>query len=149
MTDINLPVLWFLRWSVHFMLLLMIKWQINNQLSMLMYVHWFVKSVICQCSLTYKHCATSNIFYIFVDKNLSSFVIESSNPAQARCTLSGLSTGWWFSPAMPVSSANKTDWHDITEILLKVALNTKAITVNHPLSLFQIKMIQTDLKPRV
>jgi hypothetical protein len=43
-------------------------------------------------------------------------------------------TGWWFSPAMPVSSANKTDWHDITEILLKGALNTKAITVNHPLS---------------
>ena len=77
------------------------------------------------------------------------FVIESSNPAQARCTLSGLVTGWWFSPAMPVSSANKTDWHDITEILLKVTLNTKAITVNHPLSLFQIKMIQTDLKPRV
>jgi hypothetical protein len=30
-------------------------------------------------------------------------------------------TGWWFSP---VSSTNKTDRHDITEILLKVALNT-------------------------
>ena len=29
-------------------------------------------------------------------------------------------TGWWFSP---VSSTNKTDRHDITEILLKVALN--------------------------
>jgi len=32
-----------------------------------------------------------------------------------------LATGWWFSP---VSSTNKTDHHDITEILLKVALNT-------------------------
>ena len=32
-----------------------------------------------------------------------------------------LSTGWWFSP---ISSTNKTDRHDITEILLKVALNT-------------------------
>ena len=30
----------------------------------------------------------------------------------------------WFSPATPVSSTNKTDHHDITEILLKVALNT-------------------------
>jgi hypothetical protein len=30
----------------------------------------------------------------------------------------------WFSPGPPVSSTNKTDRHDITEILLKVALNT-------------------------
>ena len=29
-----------------------------------------------------------------------------------------------FSPDTPVSSTNKTDRHDITEILLKVALNT-------------------------
>jgi hypothetical protein len=33
-------------------------------------------------------------------------------------------TGWWFSPSPLVSSTNKTDCHDITEILLKVALNT-------------------------
>jgi hypothetical protein len=33
-------------------------------------------------------------------------------------------TGWWFSPGTPVSSTNKTDRHDIAEILLKVALNT-------------------------
>jgi hypothetical protein len=33
-------------------------------------------------------------------------------------------TGWWFSPGPPVSSTNKTDCHDITEKLLKVALNT-------------------------
>jgi len=47
----------------------------------------------------------------------------------ARCTLCDkvcqwLVTGLWFSPGTPVSSINKTDWHDITEILLKVALNT-------------------------
>jgi len=29
-----------------------------------------------------------------------------------------------FFPGTPVSSTNKTDHHDITEILLKVALNT-------------------------
>ena len=33
----------------------------------------------------------------------------------------------WFSP---VSSTNKTDLHDITEILLKVALNTITLTPN-------------------
>jgi hypothetical protein len=37
-------------------------------------------------------------------------------------------TGQWFSPGSPVSSTNKTDRHDITEILLKVALST--ITMN-------------------
>ena len=35
-----------------------------------------------------------------------------------------LSTGRWFSPDTPVSSTNKTDLRDITDILLKVALNT-------------------------
>ena len=30
----------------------------------------------------------------------------------------------WFSPSTPVSSTNETDRHDITEILLKAALNT-------------------------
>jgi hypothetical protein len=33
-------------------------------------------------------------------------------------------TGRWFFPATLVSSINKTDRHDITEIVLKVALNT-------------------------
>ena len=46
---------------------------------------------------------------------------------RARCTTlcdkvcQWLATGQWFSP---VSSTNKTDRHVITEILLKVALNT-------------------------
>ena len=35
-----------------------------------------------------------------------------------------LTAGRWFSPGTPVSSTNKTDRADITEILLKVALNT-------------------------
>ena len=33
-------------------------------------------------------------------------------------------TGRWFSPDTPVSSTNKTDLHDIAEILLNVVLNT-------------------------
>jgi hypothetical protein len=39
------------------------------------------------------------------------------------------------SPGTPVSSTNKTDHHDIAEILLKVALNTIAITLNLNLSI--------------
>ena len=35
-----------------------------------------------------------------------------------------LATGLWSSPGPPVSSTNKTDRHDIAEILLKVALNS-------------------------
>ena len=35
----------------------------------------------------------------------------------------------WFSPGTSVSFTNKTDRHDITEILLKVALNTITITL--------------------
>ena len=35
-------------------------------------------------------------------------------------------TGLWFSPGTPVSPANKTDHHVITEILLKIALKTIA-----------------------
>ena len=33
--------------------------------------------------------------------------------------------GLWFSPDTPASSTTKTDRHDIAEILLKMALNTK------------------------
>jgi hypothetical protein len=33
-------------------------------------------------------------------------------------------TGRWFSPGTTVFSTNKTNRHDITELLLKVALNT-------------------------
>ena len=49
---------------------------------------------------------------------------------RARCTTTcdkvcqWLVTGLWFSPGPLVSTTNKTDCHDITEILLKVVLNT-------------------------
>ena len=41
-----------------------------------------------------------------------------------------LAAGWLFSPRISVSSTNKTDRYDITEILLKVALNTITLTIN-------------------
>jgi hypothetical protein len=45
-----------------------------------------------------------------------------------------LAIGQWFSPGPPVSSTNKTDRHDITEILLKVALNTIKSNQSKPYS---------------
>jgi hypothetical protein len=36
-----------------------------------------------------------------------------------------LAHGRWFSPGTPASSTTKTGRHDIAEILLKLALNTK------------------------
>jgi len=41
-----------------------------------------------------------------------------------------LATGRWFSPGTPLSSTNKTDRHDITEILLKVELDTTSLTLS-------------------
>ena len=35
---------------------------------------------------------------------------------------------WWFSPGTPASSTTETGRHDIAEMLLKVALNTKKQT---------------------
>ena len=36
-----------------------------------------------------------------------------------------LAQGRWFSPGTPAFSTTKTGCHDVAEILLKVALNTK------------------------
>jgi hypothetical protein len=43
-----------------------------------------------------------------------------------------LAAGRWFSPGTPVSSTNKTDRYDISEILFKVALNTITLTLYLP-----------------
>ena len=47
-----------------------------------------------------------------------------------------LAEGRWFSPGTPVSSTNKNNRHDITEILLKVELNT--INLNHQKTVGQV-----------
>jgi hypothetical protein len=40
--------------------------------------------------------------------------------------------GAWFSPGTPASSTTKTGHHDIADILLKVALNTKNQIKSNP-----------------
>jgi hypothetical protein len=52
-----------------------------------------------------------------------------------------LAAGQWFSPGIPVSSTNKTDRHNITEILLKVANNIVLSSGQNPIwleSLFKL-----------
>ena len=49
-----------------------------------------------------------------------------------------LATGRWFSQSTSVSSTNKTVCHNITEILLKVALNT----ITPTLSLYKSTLLQ-------
>ena len=57
---------------------------------------------------------------------LSPLMLWVRLPLRARSTtlydFQWLATGQWFSPDPPVSSTNKTDPHNITEILLKEAL---------------------------
>ena len=47
-----------------------------------------------------------------------------------------LATGRCFSPGPPVSSTNKTDHYDITEILLKVALNIIKLNLENTTSAY-------------
>ena len=62
--------------------------------------------------------------------NISPMMLWVRISIRARCTTlcdkvcPWLATGRWFSPGLSVSPANKSDRHEITEILLKVALST-------------------------
>ena len=70
------------------------------------------------------------IYNYLCNQCLSPLMLWVRISIRARCTTlcdkvgQWLATGRWFSPDPPVSSTNKTDRHDIAEILLKVAINT-------------------------
>jgi hypothetical protein len=76
-------------------------------------------------------CSYGSWMYNYLcNQCLSPLMLWVQISIRARCTTlcdkvcQWLATGRWFSPGPPVSSTNKTDRHDITEILLKVALKT-------------------------
>ena len=68
-------------------------------------------------------------FHLLCNQCLSSLMLWVRISIKARCTTlcdkvcQWLATGRWFYPGHPISSTNKTDRHDETETLLKVALN--------------------------
>ena len=81
------------------------------------------------------------IYNYLCNQCLSPLMLWVRISIRTRCTTfcdkvcQWLATGLWFSLGSPVSSTNKTDCHDITEILLKVALNTIKPT-NQPVPVF-------------
>ena len=105
----------------------------------------FFLIIVCALSCPLSHCivcpciygtvAVVIVWYLDLQLPVQSVPITTNgyefNPAQARCTRSKLcdkvcqwlATGQWFYPGTPVSSINKTDRHDITELLLKEALS--------------------------
>jgi hypothetical protein len=70
------------------------------------------------------------IYNYLCNQCLSPLMLWVRISIRARCTTlcdkvcQWLATDWWFFPGIPVSSTDKTDCYDITEILLKVVLNT-------------------------
>jgi len=72
----------------------------------------------------YQHMHT--LFYL---NQKCIFTVENNNTNTDRLMLPLLERGRWFSSGIPVSSTNKTDRHDITEILLKVGSNTLTLTL--------------------
>jgi hypothetical protein len=77
------------------------------------------------------------IYKYLCNQCLSPLMLWVRMSIRARCTTlcdkvcQWLVTCRWFSPDSTVSSTNKTDYHDITEILWKVVLNTINQTNKH------------------
>ena len=86
-----------------------------------------------------KQTSLLNIMLLLLDSSvlfsLGKWIVENINGIINHISFTikfcqWLTTGQWFSPGTPVSSTNKTDHNDITEVLLKVVLNTINKTYN-------------------
>jgi hypothetical protein len=89
----------------------------------------YLSTVVCFiCHWTWPWSYGSWIYNYLCNPWLSPLMLWVRISIRAKCTTlcdkicQWLATGRWFSPGPPVS--NKTDRHDITEMLLKVALST-------------------------
>ena len=80
------------------------------------------------------HINNNNVNYAFMLLILPTTIVSVLATSADRCPIwsitaiqllcQRLAKSQWFSPGTLVSSTNKTDRHDMAEILLKVALNT-------------------------
>ena len=101
-------------------------------------MRFFVLSKCSVCFFRGRHgCDCMVVGFITTYATMQSVPITTnimrSNPTHGEVYLiqyyvikfvSDLTAGRWFSTRPPVSSTNKTDRHEIDEILFKVALNT-------------------------
>jgi hypothetical protein len=100
----------------------------------------------------------NNKFHNAKLKSFSSMLILQNHlilwvqlPLRASCTTlcdivcQWLAVGRWFSLGPSIFSINKTDCHDITEILLKVALNTIKPNQTHAIRMFIYWIRRCDL----
>jgi hypothetical protein len=73
-------------------------------------------------------------FFLFGNEfvKIRRYIYNSLNSQVTKCDV--LKAGRWFFPGTPVSSTNKTDHHDITDILPKVTLST----INQPYILYRM-----------
>ena len=90
-----------------------------------------VSFLLISCNLIFRRGRDlygSWIYNYICNQCLSPLMLPVRIPIRVRRTTicdkacQWLATSRWFPPGPPVSSTNKTDHHDITEILLKVAL---------------------------
>ena len=96
-------------------------WELFLPVSLVQINLIFINNVHILClSCNIKKSKTTDRLYWKEQKQAllcQSYYMMSSVTSALYCYL-------WFSPGIAVSSTNKTDSHNITEILLKVVLNT-------------------------
>jgi len=95
------------------------------------------------------------IYNYLSNQCLSPLKLQNQIPLMARCTRSNVcqwfATSQYFSLHTPVSTTNKADRHDITEILLKVARNTITLTNrigSEMVSMLVSSAVDSWLKPK-
>jgi hypothetical protein len=99
-------------------------------------VYIFIGLYTCSKGPSWSYSYGSWIYNYLCNQCLSPLMLWVRISIRVRCTTlcdklcQWLVTGLWFSLGPLVSSTNKTDRHDITDILLKVALNTTKQTNN-------------------
>ena len=108
----------------------------------------YIVSLLCSWPWLYG----SWIYNYLWNQCLSPLMLWVRISIRVRCTTlcvkvcQWLATVWWFSPGPPFSSTNKTDHHDITEILLKVTLNTIKQTNKKQTHLISLCFLQSGYK---
>ena len=110
--------------------IILVKVEFSFSISLLKDMQWLCQEQLDIVLSFHLRFTTSNYhFDIYLcNRCLSPLMLRIPISIRARCTQLCdkfvSATGRWFSPCPLVSSTNKTDRHDIAEILLKVALNT-------------------------